>query len=160
MRAAFLLALAVTMLPACSSRERKRDGAIDTILRQLSAQYRAKDLCLHHSLVERRPATTIAGIYLEQIPRGFEALDVRLSRGDGPLQHQEIQRRLPPGWHIGDGAREFCLELTIPVLKDERAVISVQPANMTMQYERASYWLHRAKGRWGIAAVTEGGPDI
>jgi hypothetical protein len=155
-----VLGVAAIILSACSSRDEKRDAAIDAVLRQLSAHYRADDLCLHHSLVVRQPAREISGIYIETpVPAGFEIVDVRASKRDRPLEHEEVKHPLPAGWRVGDGSRELCFELTIPVIDGERAVVSARPV-MPVPSGRTNYWLRRAKGRWSIAAISKGDWDI
>jgi hypothetical protein len=150
----------VIVLSACSSRNGKRDAAIDTVLRQLSAQYREEKLCLHHSLPVRQQAREMMGVYIEApVPAGFEIVDVPASARGGPREHEEIERPLPPGWRVGDGAHELCFELTIPVVNGDRAVVSAQPV-MPVPPGRTNYWLRWTKDRWTVAAVTKGGWDI
>ena len=159
-RAAAAFALAALTLPGCAPQGEDEAAAALTAMQQLARDFSGEGLCLHNSFALRVPSSTQRGMFVEgPPPAGFELLEDRQPNSTG-LKPEELRARLPRKWHIGDGSKEMCFEFTHPLIRQDRALVSVEIHRNLALFGRRNYWLLRQGGGWAVAARTDGGVDI
>lgn len=158
MRRALSVAPALAMLLACTAPEAEHRNVLRTALKELAGEFPTHPLCVHRSFSKRPFGDQEGWAYIEQPPPpGFENLAKQPAKAREP-EILDIAGQMPR-WHVGDGAKELCFELTRPVIAGDRAGLSAEVSGMNTS-ERWIYWLSRQSGECRVVHTTRGRWDV
>jgi hypothetical protein len=162
MRAAAALVAAVAVLPACSSDEGERGAILIASLAHLGKELKEPRLPVCAILSERQPLAQRSWAFAQGAPpSGFGDL-VGPVVAKGPLSLEPLESKLPEPWFVEDRAGEICFQLTRPVIRDTRAVVTGAFGNGGADdlSRTWNFWLRREGGRWRVVETTKGHYDI
>lgn len=157
MRAA-VLGLALLQC-SCGREDDGRVAALRTALDAFVPADKRSGLCLGAELTERPSAADYAWIVIPApLPRGFEDLEPpsqsELAYDPGPFRTEPVPSAVGD-WRLGDVIKDVCFEATIPIIKDDRALVSVGRMG-----GRDNFFLQRDGPGWRVVARTFDRTDI
>jgi hypothetical protein len=158
MRAAAALLGAAAILQGCAQGGGDRSAILLAGLDELGNEIKDARIPLCAKLSERRPLEKRAWAFIESPPPpGFEDL-AKSTAVDGPLSLEPLRTKLPRQWFLQEDGDELCFQLTRPVIRDRRALITgAFTVDLTGTW---NFWLRREAERWRVVATTKGHYDI